>query len=175
MNFLKLLLVSIILLSASCLSAQEEADLSKRSEIKVNGLYLILGAIELDYEYILNEESSVGVSATYIFEEFSDWKWGITPYYRLFFGKQAALGFFVEGNATLLGYEDYDYIYDQVTMTGMSIEENKITSGFGLAVGGKFKTSRDVVVEVYGGIGRVLGDGSYESYPRFGINIGKRF
>jgi len=160
-------------MSANMLSAQEDVDLTKRSELKVNGLYLIIGAFEIDYEYILNDESSVGVSVTAVFED-SDYNWGITPHYRLFFGKQPAQGFFVEGHASLFNAETYDYIYNP--NGGQVLRENITTGGIGIAVGGKFRTSRNVIVEVNGGIGRIFSDSLFDTvYPRFGINIGKRF
>lgn len=175
MSFYKLLIASLLVLNAGALYSQNEADLSKRSEVKINGLYLLLGAFEVDYEYIINEESSFGVSLAYVYAEPTDWRWGITPHYRLFFGNQTALGFFVEGSGTILRYRDYDYIYDPTSMTGRSLVEDKVTAGLGLAVGGKFKTSRDVVVEVYAGIGRIIGESTSATYPRLGINFGKRF
>lgn len=174
MKISKFLVAILLLMSTNLLSAQEEAELTKRSEIKVNALYLLLGGFELDYEYILNEESSIGLSATVFFDDV-DYNWGITPHYRLFFGKEPALGFFVEGHAAVynVDYYFYDYGPNGGFNSGM---RNRTTGGIGIAVGGKFKTRRDVVVEVNGGIGRIFGNDNFDTvYPRFGINIGKRF
>lgn len=171
MGFLKLLFITLLVGSVFFVSAQDEVELSKRSELKINGLYLLLGGLELDYEYILNEESSLGVSATYFFDDDVEFNWGITPHYRLFFGNQPALGFFVEGQVSVFGRESYDYT------SSVFRTENVTSIGGGIAVGGKFKSKRDVVVEVYAGLGRVIGNDVFdiEAYPRLGINIGKRF
>jgi len=170
---MKYFITSLILLSTLFVTAQEEVDISKRTEVKVNGLYLILGGLELDYEYILNEESSIGVSVTAFFDDDVEYNWGITPHYRLFFGNQPALGFFVEGHASIFEYNDYLISFNG---SGSTItNDNKIFAGLGLSVGGKFKTKRDVVVEVVAGLGRTFSDDSLGGYPRFGINIGKRF
>ena len=175
MNYLKISFISTLLLTVTFLSGQDDIDLSKRSEIKVNALYLILGGFELDYEYILNEESSFGVSVAAFFDDDVSYKWGITPHYRLFFGNRPALGFFVEGHASVFSYDDYNIIYNgNGSFTEM--EDKRTYAGVGIAVGGKFKTSRDVVVEISAGLGRVFGNDNYlEAYPRIGINIGKRF
>lgn len=171
---MKYLMTTLFVLGALFVAAQEEADVSKRSEIKVNGLYLLLGGVELDYEYMLNEESSIGVSFTSFFDDDVGYEWGVTPHYRLFFGNQPALGFFVEGNASVFGYDDYDIAF--LDNGDISITPNiKTLGGIGLAVGAKFKTKRNVVVEVVAGIGRTFGDDAIGAYPRLGINIGKRF
>jgi len=154
------------------LSAQDEPILEKRSEIKVNAFYLVIGAAEVSYERLINEESSFGVSATYFFESTGgDYNWGITPHYRLFFGKKPALGFFVEGNGAVFGYEDRDIVFNGTFIT--SSREDKIGIGLGISIGAKFKTSKDVVAEIFLGVTRGFGD-SY-SYPRVGISVGKRF
>jgi len=52
---------------------------------------------EIGYEYILNEESSVGADILFSIEKDYDFKFALTPYYRFFFGEKRAAGFFVEG------------------------------------------------------------------------------
>jgi len=175
MNFLKVLATVCFLLSAFWIGAQEDVELAKRTEVKINGLYLILGGFELDYEYILNEESSIGFSATVFFDDDVIYNWGFTPHYRLFFGKQPALGFFVEGHASVFNADNY-YIDFGPNGTFGSGTSRTTSAGIGISIGGKFKTSRDVVVEVVGGFGRVFSDEFIDgAYPRWGINIGKRF
>jgi len=175
MQLLKGLFIGFICLVPILLIGQDNERQELKNEFKINGLYLILGGIELDYEVILNEESSFGISAAYIFEDDSQYKWGITPHYRLFFGKAPASGFFVEGHGAIFSYESYSI--DIFPGGGPPFESNnKVASGIGLAIGGKFITNRNVVVEINGGIGRIFGNDSFDTvYPRFGIDIGKRF
>ncbi len=171
MNYIKLSAICACLLCATFLSAQNDNQSVKKSEIKINGLYLILGGFEIDYEHILNEESSIGLSVAAFFDDDTIYNWGVTPHYRLFFGKERAQGFFVEGHASVFSWEPYVY-----NNQGTGGKETHTSAGVGLAVGGKFKTGRDVVVEVFGGVGRMFKTIDYDSvYPRFGINIGKRF
>ncbi|MBT8218391.1 MAG: DUF3575 domain-containing protein [Bacteroidia bacterium] len=156
------------------LSAQDaELELGK-NEVKLNALYLLIGAFEASYEYNLNEESSLGASLTFVYEV-SDFNFGLTPYYRLFFGRKPAAGFFVEGNAALFSYDEYDDCVTDSNGFCIDFSESAVTAfGVGLSVGGKFLTKREVVVEVYTGVGRIFSsDGG--AYPRIGINIGKRF
>ena len=175
MSIKKITTLALLLFCGLTLHSQAEAqDPNDRSELKVNGLYLILGGLEVDYEYLLNEESSLGISAAFIFTDETDYNWGITPHYRLFFGNEFAQGFFVEGNAILFNYDYYGF--EDILNGGDFTMENKTSGGLGLAIGGKFRTKRNVVVEIVGGVGRIFDDNSIDTvYPRFGINIGKRF
>jgi len=167
MKILKITLLAFLSIMAADGSAQEEKSLEKRHELKINGFYLILGAVEIDYENIINEESSWGVTATYVFES-TELQWGVTPHYRLFFGKKPAAGFFAEVQSSIFGYDNFYW---------RSASDSKgVAGGIGFAIGAKFKTSKDVIFEIYGGLGRVFGNSYwYEFYPRAGINIGKRF
>jgi hypothetical protein len=87
------------LLSAQ--SQQVESQIStsgpyeKHNEIKINGLYFVLGAFDLIYERNLSEESSLGISVFLPFDENvrDEIQYYISPYYRFFFGKKYAAGF----------------------------------------------------------------------------------
>jgi len=94
---MKLYIAALLMVGAVAATAQEEINLAKKSEIKVNALYLILGGFELDYEYLINEESSIGISATVFFDKDVTYNWGITPHYRLFFWKSTCTRLFCRG------------------------------------------------------------------------------
>jgi len=146
-----------------------------RNELKLNTFYMVLGAAEINYERVINEESSFGIAGTFVFEEDSFWKWGITPYYRIFFSQGHARGFFVEGHASVFGYEDFRWIWDQNGVTSFT-EDEGTSAGLGVSIGYKVLTSRNLVAEVYGGVGRIFKEINFDSiYPRFGISVGKRF
>ncbi len=162
--------------------AQEEQKVPK-NEIKLNVAYLIGGIPEVGYEYLINEESSVGVDVLFSIDKDVDFLFAFTPYYRFYFGKKRAAGFFVEGFGMLNVTENYniDYYYyeDDVYMNGPDREENNTNFALGFAVGAKFLTNSGFVFEFYGGIGRNLFDANtyndYEFVPRFGVTFGKRF
>jgi len=178
-NFLLIALFIIVLNVKS-----QEAEKLTNNEIKLNVAYLIAGMPEIGYEYILNEESSVGADILFAIDNDIDFRFAFTPYYRFFFGKKRAAGFFVEGFGMLNVTEnDYDmYYYDPVygdTYTDYSGED--ITDfALGVAVGGKFLTDSGFIFEIYGGVGRNLfnNNNEYDDYdfvPRFGASVGKRF
>ncbi len=153
-------------LGSNCLLGQSPADPGK-NELKINAVYLLAGYPEITYERILGEESSVGMSVGFALDESFGLNFGMFPYYRLFFGKKRAAGFFVEGNGALYS--------EQLDLpTG---EATKTAAGLGLALGGKFLTKGGWVAELYAGAGRnfLNTDDLSAVYPRFGIQIGKRF
>ena len=79
---------------------KEKVDFPK-TEIKGNSFFLVLGAVEVTYERILNEDSGLGVALFFVNEEDFDTSFSLTPYYRAYFGKKPAAGFFVEGFSML--------------------------------------------------------------------------
>ncbi len=148
----------------------------KQNEIKLNGLRLLLGAAELDYQYLINEESGVGVDVSYTFDD-ADLvsNWYIAPYYRQYFGDGYASGFFVEGFSYLNSmdddiYEDDDYI-------SYTTEENVIDLALGIGVGVKIVTGRNFTLEVDLEVGRQLFNTNrdYDIIAKGGLQLGYRF
>jgi hypothetical protein len=140
---------------------------------------LLVGAFEVSYERNLNKESSVGISffAPYDTENLdSDLNYYISPYYRVFFGKKYAAGFFIEGFGMLNSIDreitfniNGDFITNEETVTDFAL-------GFGL--GGKWVTKSGFVFELSGGIGRNLFKNDYDESSlvgKFGFNLGYRF
>jgi len=159
-------------------SAQEENRLDfKKNEFKGNALFLVLGTLELTYERLINEESGVGISVHVPFTNESDINFSVTPYYRFYFGKKPAAGFFVEGFGMLNQVEDYIYDYNS---NFEDKEKTIIDFAFGLGLGGKWITKRGVLFEINAGIGRNLfneynDNRDYEFIGRGGITVGYRF
>ena len=164
-------IISLIFLVCISLQAfsQEESTINKKHELKLNALMTLFGIPEISYEYIINEESSVGVSVLYSFEEGYAYDYAVTPYYRFFFGSKRAAGFFVEGFGMLnSGEPDY--------YNGSSSQSNVTDFALGLSLGGKFLTKKEVLFEIIAGVGRNLfNENSTDAVPRFGISVGKRF
>ncbi|MFV8345663.1 DUF3575 domain-containing protein [Flavobacterium sp. ZB4P13] len=160
-------------------SQEKETTDFKKNELKGNALMLVAGAVEFTYERLLNEESGAGVSLFFSYDEDVYTKFSLTPYYRFYFGKKPAAGFFAEGFGMLNTYQGETYYYNNGMST--TIKEEQITDfalGFGL--GGKWVTKKGFVFELNAGVGRNLFNEKSNDYDqkivgRGGITLGYRF
>jgi len=61
----KVLVILIFLIYNTLAYCQEKTStdsfVNGENELKINGLMLILGSIEVNYEYLINDESGLGV------------------------------------------------------------------------------------------------------------------
>lgn len=147
-----------------------------RYEVKVNGLSVIFNAIDVEFERTINSESSFGVTAFYSFgDQFDNLKY-LSPYYRVYFGKKHAAGFFVEGFGMLNSQEEI-----RTTIVGVSslTQRRETVNDFalGIGIGGKWITKKGLIGQVNLGVGRNffntdLGD---EFVAKLGISIGFSF
>lgn len=157
---------------------EKETTNFKKNELKGNALFLVLGAGEFTYERLLNEDSGVGVSLFFSKEDDFETQFSLTPYYRAYFGKKVASGFFVEGFGMLNsgkneGYSEYDSVNQNYYSAGGK-QFTDFALGFGL--GSKWVHRKGFVFEVNAGIGRnLLNSDSPEIVGRGGITLGYRF
>ena len=189
-------LLGVLLFTSFVTFAQEaeQEDQVFHSEVKVNAFNLIVfKSVDFSYEYLIDSESSVGISALINLQDKEDRdfedgpyyneRFAITPYYRRYFSSRYAWGFFLEAfgsynvqDDTTEDYiyfaeiDDYDYVYSDETSNNVA---------FGIAVGGKFVTKKGFLFEVFGGVGRNIitsndAIGS-EFVPRLGATLGWRF
>lgn len=155
-------------------SQEKDTIAFKKNELKGNALFLVLGAGEITYERLLNEESGVGISFLAPYTEGVDLNFSISPFYRFYFGKKPAAGFFAEGFGMFDSYQSY--IYNNGMQSNGKMSRTDFAIGFGL--GGKWVTKRGFVFEINGGVGRNLfnsSDTDYEIIGRGGITLGYRF
>jgi len=173
--------LSFLMLSVFSVNAQENATTNnniKKNEIKINGLYLVVGAVEVTYERLLNEESGIGISVFLPIDDDinDDINYYISPYYRMYFGKKYAAGFFVEGFGLLSSVNENRFDFD--TADGFS-EKTVTDFALGIGVGGKWVTKRGFLAELSFGIGRNLFNNSSNSDNDFvgkiAITLGYRF
>ena len=103
-------------------------------------------------------------------------------YYRYYFGKKPATGFFAEGFGSINSYEDYEWKYDYNTIDNTSYSSSKhiqrtdFALGFGL--GSKWITKKGFLFEINAGVGRNLfnsSDTDYDIIGRGGVSFGYRF
>ncbi len=174
----------LVVFCANLIQGQEKAnDVQARNEFKLNASNLIAFTfVDVSYETLLNEESSLGVGVLVnvgddnFLDEYRTFS--LTPYYRQYFSKKYAKGFFVEGFGMLnSGKEEY-YIYDDINGSDYVTDDKYTDFALGISIGGKFVTNRGFVAEIYGGLGRnLIGGNQYfsEVVGRGGIAIGYRF
>ncbi len=180
----KIILVALLTLSFFGVNAQEAEpikDVQKQNEVKINGLYLVLGALEVTYERLLNEESGVGVSIFIPIDDevYDEINYYISPYYRFYFGKKYAAGFFVEGFGMLNSFKSNNIMFNDQFDVIATDEKNVTDFALGIGIGGKWITNRGMFAEVNFGVGRNLfNDRDFDDYEVIGkasISIGFRF
>lgn len=177
----KYILILCLLFSGIITAQTEEKETNlnqNKHEIKLNSLMLLVGAFEGYYEYILNEESSIGASVFFTFsDDLNNTKY-LSPYYRVFFGKKHAAGFFFEGFGVLNSYE-YKTTAFLNGVEAFSTSTNNTDFALGLGIGSKWITKRNIVFEINAGIGRNLFNSNdinnAEIVGKFGLNVGYRF
>ena len=175
---MKKLVLLLFLVSFSFGYSQEKEQVDfKKNEIKGNALFLVAGALEVTYEHLLNEESGIGVSLFVPYDNSINTNFSLSPFYRFYFGKKPAAGFFVEGFGMLNSYTQQastgsfftNYIGPEKDVTDFAL-------GFGL--GAKWITNKGFIFEINGGVGRNLinsNDKDFEIVGRGGITLGYRF
>lgn len=173
------LLVALSLCVFSVKAQEHSQENQKKDEIKLNALFLVLGAFEATYEHALNEESSIGTSVFLpISEDVESVNYYVSPFYRLYFGKKYASGFFVEGFGMLNSTENYKYSFNETTFVSTDSIEDVTDFALGFGIGGKWITKRGFTLEILGGVGRNLFNSKgadYEIIGKGGINLGFRF
>jgi hypothetical protein len=152
---------------------------AQEHEVKLDVLDLsVFKTLDITYQYILNEESAVGISllknlsdSNNIFNYREDF--AITPFYRQYFDFSGLSNVYGEAFFAINSGRDF------VDENNDGVDETlKYTDGaFGFVVGKSFISPRGFVLDLYAGIGRNLfeAEGAPTLVPRIGINAGFRF
>jgi hypothetical protein len=176
---MKKLLVLLCLSALTFGYSQDEKKVDfKKNEIKGNALFLVAGALEVTYERILTEESAFGASVFIAITDDFDTNFALTPYYRFYFGKKPAAGFFVEGFGSLNSYDDSIYTFQDSSFNSNYKEVSRTDFALGIGLGSKWITKSGFLFEINAGVGRNLfnsSDTDYEIIGRGGITLGYRF
>jgi hypothetical protein len=176
----KIICLCLLLLTSLSFAQESEEPVSfNKNEIKGNALFLVLGSFDVSYERILNEESGVGIAVSIPFDEYNwDINYAITGYYRYYFGKKPAAGFFGEAFGMLNNVDDYVYSTSQ---NNYNWEQKTLTDfALGIGVGGKWVTKKGLLLEINAGVGRNLFNNQYDDrdyalIARAGVTVGYRF
>lgn len=186
----KLILIPLLLLALHSFSQKTE-EKQKSHELKLNTFNtLVFKSLEGSYEYLINKESSVGISMMVnLNDEFNEGPeyaetFAITPFYRRYFSRKYAWGFFMEAFGMYNKQQDdyYEY-YEPVDpysqYSSYVTDEDTNNFALGISIGGKFVSHKGFAFEFYGGIGRNLFTSdsryNYEFVPRLGVSFGYRF
>lgn len=177
---------------------KQAAVLRSSHELKMNILNaMAFKAIDLNYEYVLNENSSFGLgiffkmakaevqkAGWFSFEVENNRSYSLTPHYRRYFSQGNCNGFFIEGFGMLNSGETVDVSYenDEPQDVGSETISNEIREkdsythfALGISLGGKFIKTNGFSMEIYSGLGIGLLGGNSEVVTRGGLSLGYRF
>ena len=174
-----------MLISILYLNAQVNLDFPHRHELKLNLVTSAFSFPEVSYEYILNNDFSLGAAMGLGFDKEDGVGFNATPFARWFFcrkDKQPATGFFLEANVAM----GTEYIYTTYSLIGSNYysrteKEAMFAVGIGLAAGWKYLSKNNWASELFLGLGRnfiydkIILENDVSGYLRIGISIGKRF
>lgn len=158
-------------------TSEYEMLYQKKHELRIDALEgLIVPAIDISYEYVINKYSGVGASIFMnVSSEPEDYqKFAISPYYRqYFFNKKdfGARGFYGEGVLQFAGGSENFF-----NENGNVIDEEWSSFGVGFAIGQKWVSENGFVIDISLGGGRYFGnDLGPEGFFRGGVTVGYRF
>lgn len=179
----KLLLIASLVLAFNAQAQEESSD--RQNDIMISPIELIAGpALNVSYERLLNKDSGIGINVAVLLDNNDDGdglQSQISPYYRMYFGKKYAAGFFVEAFVPIT--MSNDAIYTPYYGSGYYVAEYRYekntTIGAGIGFGGKWVARRNIIFEASLGIARRFGMNSEnDNTPVTGkgmLGIGYRF
>lgn len=136
----------------------------RRNDVLISPIELIASPLlNISYERLIAENMGIGVNGMFYFKdkkEYYDSGFSqISPFYRMYFGKKFASGFFVEGFVPITSTKEYYTVYysDETSYSFKNEEEKRTTVGIGIGLGGKWVTRNNIVFEVSGGIAKRFG------------------
>ena len=172
----------LLLLFTQSFGQSENQDIDGNNEIRLNLLNSLLGSVEVQYESLFQDNSSINVFLGVGYDLHNSAYnsiFNISPGYRQYFSKKKASGFFIEAN-TRFSYDKWEeWTYEDFpSYNSYSKTEKGLNIGLGVGMGAKMLTHSGLSGTIKGGIGRFLtnhkGYGP-EYYPNIEISIGKRF
>ncbi|AXG72807.1 DUF3575 domain-containing protein [Flavobacterium arcticum] len=177
-------LIIVFLFSLFTAKAQNQSEtiknqFEKKNDVKINVYFTALGLFEGTYERNLNKKSSLGITGMYVFSQKydEDANFQISPFYRRYFGKKYASGFFIEGFGTL-GSTDGKQLMDVNGNITLNEGPDVIDLSLGLSFGCKWVTKSGIVFEVLVGMGGNLFNADktdHDVINRRAISVGYRF
>ncbi|MGC4128974.1 MAG: DUF3575 domain-containing protein [Bergeyella sp.] len=177
----KLLFATAFSLGFVTANAQTETatvSSERNNDIMISPIELIAAPLlNVSYERLLNEDSGVGLNAMFFLEGDEDYKFSqFSPYYRMYFGKKYASGFFVEGFVPITSSTDSytTSYYDDNGYREETHTEKGTTAGIGIGFGAKWVAKKNIIFEASMGVARRFGN-SDDITGKGMLGIGYRF
>ena len=176
------IVIACLWLCSTLFFAQKNEN--RQNDVMISPIELIAAPLlNVSYERLLNENSGLGLNAIfYLGNDDENYSFSqLSPYYRMYFGKKYASGFFVEGFVPITTIKDeifYSYYYpDQGYFDYSSDTKTKTMLGIGVGFGGKWVAKKNIIFEASVGVGRLFGsDENFTSVTGKGmLGIGYRF
>ena len=163
--------------------ASSSSNSERKNDIMLDPISLIsVSAININYERLLNENSGVGLHAfAYLGDGYDDEDDDVfsqfSPYYRMYFGKKYASGFFVEGFGLL---SDGQYTPQDENGNKLDTKKDYSAFGAGIGIGEKWTSNSGLFLEASAGLGRNFSIPEDASTTliligKVGISVGYRF
>ncbi|HCM34038.1 DUF3575 domain-containing protein [Chryseobacterium sp.] len=175
-------LLAMILFAFYSVNAQNtktnEDPSERKNEIKLNLIAPLSGAVETGFERYLNKNSSLGISAFMVYDNTKedDLNYFISPYYRYYFGKKYASGFFAEGFGMFTSIDGKKiYAADNIAFTE---SKNVYDLALGAGLGWKLVTKKGIVFEANAAYGRLVFNADktdHDQVIKLGLSMGYRF
>lgn len=160
----KILLGLSLIFGTFAAQAQENTEKQRKNDILADPILLIAVPLaNVSYERFISDNKGIGINAMINLDRNDDRFTQFSAFYRMYFGKKYASGFFLEGfiPVTTETNDIYSYNYDDVNgyFYTSSVRKNNFTTvGIGFGVGGKWVMKNNLVIEASGGIARRFGD-----------------
>ncbi|MBW8521947.1 hypothetical protein K0U91_05620 [Chryseobacterium chendengshani] len=161
---MKQFLLGITLILGTISINAQETDNQRKNDVLADPVLLIaVPMANVSYERLLSENKGLGINAMITLDPEDERFTQFSAFYRMYFGKKYASGFFLEGfiPVTTVSDDIYSYNYDDITQnyyTSSLHRENFTTVGIGFGIGGKWVMKNNLVIEASGGIARRFGD-----------------
>lgn len=161
---MKRLLLSFSLFFGLFSAQAQETEKQRKNDVLADPILLIaVPMANVSYERLLSENKGLGINAMIKLDPEDGRFSQFSAFYRMYFGKKYASGFFLEGfiPVTTESNDIYSYNYDDINgyyYTSSVTKGNFTTAGIGFGVGGKWVMKNNLVIEASGGIARRFGN-----------------
>lgn len=177
-NYL-LLTILFVHFSANAQDEIERNPFEKKNDITLNAIAAFNESINVSYERHLNHKSSLGIYYYQVLtnDTSNDMNYSISPYYRRYFGKKYASGWFVEGFGMLTSI-DGKKIYTSENHSTYTENPDVIDFAIGVNGGWKWVSKNGFLFEANIGYGALLFNANktdHNMVMKFGLSAGYRF
>lgn len=177
-NYL-LLTILFVTFFANAQSEVESNLYDKKNDVTINAIAAFNKTLNVSYERHLNNRSSLGIYYFHVLtnDTSNDMNYSISPYYRRYFGKKYASGWFVEGFGMLTSI-DGKKVYTSEDHSIYTENPDVIDFAIGAGGGWKWVSKSGFLFEANIGYGGLLFNADKTDHTivaKFGLSAGYRF